>query len=414
MLLEEKLGIPIALLKTDTKLHEFYFELGNIFRFLELPDKVVRIEQFNASASRSYYANALERSIADLETLKNILSKKAQAKGFNEKTLYIYREAEEYLIKKRDEPLCVDLLVQLHKLISSTVNRSTEDFDLFTIQYHKLPESLTQMEEAQLAEVFDMVQNETELDPIATSWILHFEILRIKPFGSDAPILARLMQNFWLAKHSLNMDGLLTLEHELFLNRSRYFELREQEEFSIENIKSKIEFGNEIFHNNLVRVKQVLRQYFRKQVEYDDANPRQRNIMNYVFEHGYKLKLYSHGLLNKRQELIMYIIHHKGFVSTKELTEEFGCNRKTIQRDFNDLLKMNMVRTIGNGSSLRYSVSIKAASGNEELNDFMPPFLKDIHLASKGQGEEESQPAENFAAMQASVAASNGMRGFAS
>ena len=376
MQLHEKFGISIEDLCERTRAHELYFELGNIYRFLELPEKIIRIEQFNSSASRSYYANALERSVADLETLKHLLTKKQQAKGYNEKTLFVYREAEELLLKRSSEKLSLSLLKDLHQLVIGEVNKSTNDFDLFTIQYHKLPEALTPLMEAELNELFEFINHNTELDPLSLSWVLHFELLRIQPFNSDAPVLARLLHYFWLNKHDLTLDGMLTLEQEIYHHRHRYFELQQQpydEQGMLLN--EYIEFGHTLFIQNLERLKVMLRHYFRKQVEYDDATPRQRNMMNFVFERGYKLNLFHEGTLNKRQELIMYIIHHKGFCSTKELTEEFGCNRKTIQRDFTDLLNYNMVRTIGNGSSLRYAVSIKE-NYNQEMASFMPDFLR--------------------------------------
>ena len=375
MLLEEKLGIQTDQLPDGAPLLSRLFELGNVYRFLELPEKVIRIEQFNSSASRAYYANALERSVADLETLKNILNKKATARGYNEKSLYVYREAEEFLLKQQDRPLSVSLLEDLHKQFSSTVNKSTEDFDLFTIQYHKLPEDLSPSVRGELEELFALVNASQETDPVALSWLLHFELLRIKPFGTDAPILARLLQYFWLTHHKLTVEGLLTLEHELLLNRHTYFALQLDEPLTAERLNSIIEFGYQVFDQNLGRIRHMLRNYFRKQVEYEDASPRQRNMMNYVFENGYKLNLYSQGVLNKRQELIMYIIQHKGVVSTKELTEEFGCNRKTIQRDFTDLLQLSLVRTIGNGSSLRYAVSLKNNTSNPYL-EFLPDFIR--------------------------------------
>lgn len=400
MLLQEKFGIATEELFVNTSAHEFYFELGNIYKFLELPEKIIRIEQFNSSASRSYYANALERSVADLETLKHLLSKKQQARGYNEKTLFVYREAEEMLLKRTGEPLSVALLKDLHQLVSGEVNKSTNDFDLFTIQYHKLPESLSPIAEVELNELFAFVNTNRELDPLSLSWILHFELLRIQPYNSDAPVLTRLLHYFWLSKHNLTVDGLLALEHELYLNRHHYFELQQTlGEANAACFNQYIRFGTLIFMQNLERIKLMLRHYFRKQVEYDDATPRQRNMMNFVFERGYKLKLFHEGTLNKRQELIMYIIHHKGFCSTKELTEEFGCNRKTIQRDFTDLLTFNLVRTIGNGSSLRYAVSIKE-NYNEQMAAFMPEFLRkaNAHPAQANASEQEPLFATNPAA----------------
>ena len=99
------------------------------------------------------------------------------------------------------------------------------------------------------------------------------------------------------------------------------------------------------------------------------------NIMNYVFERGYRLKDIDDSVLNKRQKLIMYIIQNKGFVSTKELVTEFDCNRKTIQRDFVQLTELNLVRIIGQGAGLRYAVNLHEEK-NPVMEKYQAEFLK--------------------------------------
>ena len=137
-----------------------------------------------------------------------------------------------------------------------------------------------------------------------------------------------------------------------------------------------ITFGLELHANQLTRLYQLLQSYFRKQIDYDKLTPRQKNIMNYVFQKGYKLKEIDDTIINKRQKLIMYIIQHRGFVSTKELVTEFECNRKTIQRDFVHLLDLNLVKVIGQGSALKYSLNLDEHK-HEPINQYQAIYLKD-------------------------------------
>ena len=65
----------------------------------------------------------------------------------------------------------------------------------------------------------------------------------------------------------------------------------------------------------------------------------------------------------------MYVIQQKGFIATKELIYEFGCNRKTIQRDFNALLDLNLVKVVGQGAGLKYAVNIQ-----ENKYDFLQRY----------------------------------------
>jgi predicted HTH transcriptional regulator len=130
----------------------------------------------------------------------------------------------------------------------------------------------------------------------------------------------------------------------------------------------------ELFGNQVDRLKQLLRSYFRKQVDFEKLNARQKNIMNFVFERGYRLKDMDASILNNRQKLIMYIIQNRGFISTKELVNEFECNRKTIQRDFSVLTDNNLVKVIGRGAGLRYAVNLTERK-NEGLLKYQSPLV---------------------------------------
>jgi Fic family protein len=175
------------------------------------------------------------------------------------------------------------------------------------------------------------------------------------------------------------MHGLFSIEHELYLSKADYQvflgETRDVEKIAATD-QQMLDFGMMMYTNQLDRTRTLLRSYFRQQVEFDKLNPRQKNIMNYVFERGYRLKEFDDAVLNQRQKLIMYIIQHKGFISTKELVTEFDCNRKTIQRDFATLLELNLVKVIGKGAGLRYAVNV-AESKNSFLSQYQSPFVAD-------------------------------------
>jgi DeoR/GlpR family transcriptional regulator of sugar metabolism len=62
-------------------------------------------------------------------------------------------------------------------------------------------------------------------------------------------------------------------------------------------------------------------------------------------------------------------------VSTKELVSEFECNRKTIQRDFTHLLELNLVKVIGQGSALKYSLNLDNQNNNP-ISQYQSSYLK--------------------------------------
>jgi Fic family protein len=242
------------------------------------------------------------------------------------------------------------------------------------------PEKLNPETELELENLFEFLNNDTEFHPIIQSWMLHFKILALPLFSESKNKFASLLQNFWLRKHNMDLSGLLSLEHELYLKKNEYLSYfwkeKEDNEPSQEvHLNEQIAFGLTLHANQLTRMYQLLQSYFRKQVDYDKLKPRQKNIMNFVFERGYKLKEIDDSILNKRQKLIMYIIQHRGFVSTKELVSEFECNRKTIQRDFTHLLELNLVKVIGQGSALKYSLNLDNQNNNP-ISQYQSSYLK--------------------------------------
>ena len=178
----------------------------------------------------------------------------------------------------------------------------------------------------------------------------------------------------------MDLNGLLSLEHELYIKKNEYlayFPENKNTESPVQeqSLNEQIAFGLSLHANQLTRMYQLLQSYFRKQIDYEKLNPRQKNIMNFVFQSGYKLKEIDDSILNKRQKLIMYIIQHRGFVSTKELVSEFECNRKTIQRDFVHLLELNLVKIIGMGSALKYSLNLDNYK-QDPINQYQSEYLK--------------------------------------
>jgi hypothetical protein len=334
-------------------------ELCKIFDFIDLPENIKQIEQNNSAILRNYYANALDNNLVDIKTVKYIVNKNLVASGINERAIYQYHLAEKQLTEKQDEPISLSLFYQAYKTATANIYHIGEEINLFNSRHAFNYEKLNVETEIELENIFDFLNNDTEFHPILQAWMLQFKMLSLPLFKEGKSRLTSLMFNFWLKKHKMNLFGLLSAEHDLYINKTRYFNFFFEHNAGNDiHLDEKMSFGLKIHMAQLAKVKQLLKTYFRKQINFEKLNPRQKNIMNYVFEHGYKLKEIDDAILNKRQKLIMYIVQHKGFISTKELVSEFDCNRKTIQRDFNLLLVLGLVKSIGAGAGLRYCVNL--------------------------------------------------------
>ncbi len=357
-------------------------ELMKIFDFIELPENLLQIEQQNSAILRTYYANSLDHNLVDIKTVKYLYNQNIRGKGINERAVEQYIKAEQWLATQLNEPLSIGMLYQLQQLLILNLYNNRDDINLFSTHAVRSPEKLSPSAEMELEELFDFMNNDTDFNPVMQSWILHFRLLNIRLFSEAQTKMASLLQFYWLQKKGADAFGLLSVEHELFLSKNEY-----QNYFgpdaTITDLQSQVNFGMQMYNEQISRIKLLLRSYFRKQVDFDKLNPRLKNIMNYVFERGFRLKEMDDTILNKRQKLIMYIIQHKGFISTKELVNEFECNRKTIQRDFNELAEQCLVKVVGQGAGLKYAVNLSEhrhgnlAKYQTELVSEIMPELED-------------------------------------
>jgi Fic family protein len=351
-------------------------ELAKIFEFIDLPDSIRSIEKMNSKILRNYYANALDQNLLDVKTVKYLVNKNLRASNMAERAVEQFQKAETFIDEQLHENLSISFLYQLQRILIDDLHQNKNEVNLFSANTIKLREKLGLEAEIELENVFDFLNNDQEFHPIVQSWILHFRIMSLPLFSEAKSKFAILLQNFWLKKHQMDMFGLLCLPHEIYINKQAYDQIVINAIQGDENsLNEQIGFGLQLQQAQLGRLKELFKSYFRKQVDFEKLNPRQKNIMNYVFERGYKLKEIDDSVLNKRRKLIMYIVQHRGFISTKELVNEFDCNRKTIQRDFQLLLDLGLVKSIGAGAGLRYCINLQE-KGNPALEQYQASFVQ--------------------------------------
>lgn len=353
-----------------------YSELCKIFDFIDLPEPIKNIEKVNSAILRAYYANALDQNLVDIKTVKYLINKNLKASNLSEKAIEQFSQAELFLSQQVHQPLSVPLVYEVHKILNNESKPAIEETNLFSHSEFNGVQKLDIESEIELENLFEFLNYDNEFHPILQSWILHFRLRSIALFKEGNSKIASLLQQFWLKKNAFDLDGLLSIEHELFLNKAEYEDIVNMSIVGENNsLNAQIEFGIQLHLAQIDRLRDLFRSYFRKQVDFEKLNPRQKNIMNYVFERGYKLKEIDESILNKRQKLIMYIVQHRGFISTKDLVNEFDCNRKTIQRDFQLMMDLGLVKSIGAGAGLRYCINLQEKR-NPQLEKFQADFIR--------------------------------------
>jgi len=363
-------------------------ELCKIYEFIDLPDNIRNIEKVNSAILRNYYSNALDNNLLEIKTVKYLINKNLRASNIAERAVEQFQKAEQFINEQLQESLSIAFLYQIEKILIEELYQNSGEINLFSSQMGRIPERLSMETEIELENLFEFLNTDTEFHPIIQSWMLHFRIISLPLFSEAKSKFASLIQLFWLRKHNMDMFGLMSLDHEIYINKATYDQIVNKAIQGEENgLNEQIAFGLQLQQIQLGRLKDLFRSYFRSQIDFEKLNPRQKNIMNYVFERGYKLKEIDDSILNKRQKLIMYIIQHRGFISTKELVNEFDCNRKTIQRDFQLLLDLNLVKSIGAGAGLRYSINLHE-NGNPQLEKYQADFVHQNSLDTVIENEE--------------------------
>lgn len=388
MILINKYEPLISIEESFQQCERAYSELCKIFDFIDLPINIQQIEKQNSAILRAYYANALDNNLVDIKTVKYLLNKNLRSSNLSEQAIENFSQAELFLSQQTQQPLSLALLYETQRILSGQKKETHAENNLFSYSGNIAIDKISLENEIELESLFEFLNDDNEFHPIVQSWILHFRIRTVATFNDGNNKLASLLQQFWLSKNQMDLFGLLSLEHELYIQKIEYEEIIHLSKVGDQgSLNAQIEFGLQLHQNQLERLKELFRSYFRKQIDFEKLNPRQKNIMNYVFERGYRLKEIDDAILNKRQKLIMYIVQHRGFISTKELVNEFDCNRKTIQRDFQLLMDLNLVKSIGAGAGLRYCINLQE-NRNPQLEKYQADFIKNLH-SDNSQIEEE-------------------------
>lgn len=197
------------------------------------------------------------------------------------------------------------------------------------------------------------------------SWMLRMVLEILQPFKKYRHAYPAAVQSVFLDLKGKNLKGLLHINFEALErkaeleNRLAPFEGLTASELRSTDLTPLLAFGYDIIEANLVRIDELVKQIFRNQVKYHKKEPRIRNLLNYLYTEGLEPLSAHMPYYNERQQQIIKYLFTKRYLGTKELTLDFKCDRKTIQRDFTKLLSTEVVKSTGNGSALKYCINLK-------------------------------------------------------
>ena len=112
-----------------------------------------------------------------------------------------------------------------------------------------------------------------------------------------------------------------------------------------------------IINESYAEVEDDLIDSLKKSIHYENMKPIQRNSFNYFFEMGFKKHYKGIVELNERQQAILRDVVFQRTVTTKQMVMKYRCDRKTIQRDFADLIEVGIVNFEGKTKTVNYHLS---------------------------------------------------------
>ncbi len=197
------------------------------------------------------------------------------------------------------------------------------------------------------------------------SWVLRMVLQILQPFKNHPYAYPAVVQSMFLETRKKNLRGLLhtnlsAIRHKTVIDKQlEPFAGFTAGALRAEDITPLLALGYDIMEENLLRVDDMLKQVYRQKVGYDKKEPRIRNLLNFLYSEGMEYLEPHMAEFNERQQQIIKYLFAKRYLGTKELTLDFRCDRKTIQRDFVKLLSSEVVKSTGNGSALKYCINLK-------------------------------------------------------
>jgi len=186
-----------------------------------------------------------------------------------------------------------------------------------------------------MSEMIKWLNSDLDIHPVLISGIAQFQLVHIHPFLDGNGRVSRLLSTLCLYKAGYDFKRLFTI--------SEYYD-RDRPEFyrSIQSAREKgmdmtvwLDFFTTGLETQMVEVKQRGEQVIRRDV--------------LAQKHG----------LNERQAKALGFLMKKGLVHISELeTLCPGVTRRTLQRDMNRLMELNLIRSKGSARQSNYELAI--------------------------------------------------------
>lgn len=321
----------------------------------------------NATVSRTKAILMQEGISCDYNAVRKVLEGADDMEKALKPWVLSMQKANTYLEKRLDGFEMMHLKKCHEILLRETRNQKYGGILRNTAEVHgaenyELPEN-EQLSDLTLF-LFQHMKSKKAMHPLVKSWALYLLFDIVQPFMSFNQALSLSVSNQFLAHDGFHFNGLYVWEKQMLQDWNTHKSLRFNSLFPVSSVE-RLEADATAFFENcaslcleaLAEVEDTLISEVKVSVGYDKMSPHQKNSFNYLFEHGFKQYYNAIDSLNERQQAILRDVTLKRSVTTKQMVMEYRCDRKTIQRDFTDLMDMGIIAQEGKTKTITYHLS---------------------------------------------------------
>lgn len=325
------------------ELHEFDMNFGGSLTSNEIiPQKDKNFYQISSIMEEAIASSQIEGSNTTRKVAKEMLRRKAKPKDRDQQMIFNNYKTIQFLVKKKDEPLTKELLLQIHKYITeNTLDKKTEGgvfrtTDNIVVQNSLSSEIVHLPPKAEnLPSLLDSLCNfankEDEdffVHPIIKAIIIHFLVSYLHPFVDGNGRTARSLFYWFMLKKGYWLTEYLSISRVIYKSKSQY------ENAFLYAESDNLDLGYFIDYNLGVMQKAYseLQQYLEKKTN------EKNNIGEFALISG----------INERQAQIL-----KAAATTpdtifilKEWEVKLNASIKTVRSDFQELVKKGLLKEV--------------------------------------------------------------------
>lgn len=337
----DKYNIHFSMTNTMQKMcHEFDMSFGGSWG----AESIIPIENremylINSLMEEAFSSSQMEGASTTRKKAKEMLRKKMSPKDKSQQMIFNNYQTIRFIVENRDKPLCEELLLKIHSLMTQDTLDSSKDVgrlrtddevvveNAITHEIVHTPPSYVEMKEfiESLCEFFNSSKTELFTHPIIKGIIIHFMIAYIHPFVDGNGRTARALFYWYLLKNGYWLTEYLSISRVISRSKIKYENVFLYSENDDNDIGYFITYNLNVMNSAF----KDLQKYIKRKIEEKEKT----NLF---------LKI---GNINQRQAGIIKIFNDnpREVLTVKDVEGEFNVVAATAKRDIVGLLERGIV-----------------------------------------------------------------------